>query len=36
MTAILKQIIEMFKAGFAEIGPAIDRKFTEFLRGFLS
>lgn len=36
MIAILKQIVEIFKAGFAEIGPTIDRKFTEFLRGFLS
>lgn len=36
MTAILKQIVEMFKTAFKEIGPAIDRKFTEFLRGFLS
>lgn len=35
MTAIFKQIVEMFKFSFKEIGPAIDRKFTEFLRGFL-
>lgn len=36
MTSILNQIVEIFKAGFKEIGPAIDRKFTEFFRGFLS
>lgn len=36
MITILKQIVEMFKTTFAEIGPAIDRKFTEFLKGFLS
>ena len=36
MTAIFKQIVEMFKTAFKEIGPTIDRKFTEFLRGFLS
>lgn len=36
MIAILKQIAEIFKTTFAEIGPAIDREFTKIARSLFS
>lgn len=36
MTAILHQIIEMFKDFFAEIGPAIDRALVKIAQSLFS
>lgn len=36
MTAILKQIVEMFKTAFTEIGPTIDREFTKIAQSLFS
>lgn len=36
MTAIFKQIVEIFKAGFTGIGPAIDREFAKIAQSLFS
>ena len=36
MTAIFKQIVEMFKTAFKEIGPAINREFSKIARSLFS
>lgn len=36
MTAVLKQIVEILKTGFTEIGPAIKREFAKIAQSLFS